>query len=821
MSKIKLDRNNTNFTAQLFEYFKNATWAHEYDFLKYYQNLVRIYSNDVELNSRGMLIYHGMGLGKSILAVAIAIDMINERQPIVLLTKSLQENMRGAIHKYVELRKSMDPNYHLGRFNTAELNTWIDANFSFVSMNASNMLKQMSKAAEGRSNDEFDAILEKKFGEVLKLSSLDGKLLIVDEAQNLFRAITNGSANAHGLYDMVMKAKNLKIAFFTGTPISNDPFELVPCFNMLAKGRPLFPEDYRDFDKMFVDKVNGRIKNKEKFQNRIMGLVSHVSHLSKPGFALGYDDSATKAEFPTEFPIIVEYCNMDPDQYVMYQLARDKEMAEGSTGKFTVRADTPSMTKPKSGASSTYRVKSRQLSNYCPPVGATSLTTIPTIHSPKFEKLLQNVNKHPNRIGIVYSQFTGIGGLASLAKYLEQNNWVQISVSGSKKDPETAIHDLEKQSIENFAQGELDEYDDAAILGSGPAMPTVDEILGGIERELISVGNNWLGGGFLESEFIGETGNTDDIIQYDQPPTFDKQYAGCGPQFSDDDIWNPVDNTATNVSTAVLNFEIEAEGLARGGVASDPTNREPKTNKTKKFAVISGEVSVEDRARIKDINNDPNNAHGGILDLILLSSTGAEGLDLKNIGHAHSLEPYWNWGRILQFNARANRSDSHVNMPEDEKTVQPYIYLAIPPESEKITVIGTQLTTYPPTTDTELYNDSITLQITVDSFLVALQESCIECIVNGEKYCRTCNPTGVALYTDDVERDIRAADPCTAFREEKIKAEEIKIGDDTYYYVKNPKALFDYDIFKFDKEINGYRQLRESDPLFTAIIDQL
>lgn len=810
MSKIKLDRNNTNFTAQLFEYFKTATWSAEYDFLKYYQNLVRIYSNDVELDSRGMLIYHGMGLGKSILAVAIAIDMINERQPIVLLTKSLQENMRGAIHKYVELRKSLDPSYHLGRFNTAELNTWIDANFSFVSMNASNMLKQMSKAAEGRSNEEFEITLEKKFGEVLKLSSLDGKLLIVDEAQNLFRAITNGSKNAHGLYDMVRKAKNLKIAFFTGTPVSNDPFELVPCFNMLSGGKPLFPEDYRDFDKMFVDKQNGRIKNKEKFQNRIMGLVSHVSHLSKPGSALGHDDSATKAEFPTEYPIIVEYCNMDPEQYVMYQLARDKELAEGSTGKFTVRADTPSMTKPKSGAASTYRVKSRQLSNYSPPVGTKSLVAT-TVHSPKFTKMLENINKHPNRIGIVYSQFTSIGGLAAFAKYLEQNNWEQISITGSKKAPKEAIMELEKESIENFAQGELDEYDDAAILGAyhqTPAIPTVDEILGGIERELKSAGDNWLGGGFLNdlddqsdtNQNIEETGVVDTVINYSYP-TYDKQYDGCGDYSLDDALWS---------ADSENNYWIRAD--VRGGA---------DVQKPRRFAVISGEVSVEDRARIKDMNNDPANAHGGICDLILLSSTGAEGLDLKNVGHAHSMEPYWNWGRILQFNARANRSDSHKNMPEDEKTVQPYIYLAIPPESEKITVVGTTLTTYPPTTDTELYNDSITLQLTIDSFLVTLQESSIECLVNGEDNCRTCNPTGVALYTDDVERDIRAADPCTAYREEKIKAEEIKIGDDTYYYVKNPNALFDYDIFKFDKEINGYRQLKESDPMFNTIIDSL
>src|ERR1700743_1529505 len=192
---ISLDRNNTNFTVQLFEHLKKITWGHEYDFLKYYQNLVRTYINDVDLDARGCLIYHTMGIGKSMLAIAIAMDLIKERQPIILLTKSLQENMRNTIYKYINLRREHEPDYALGRMSESDLDKWINKNYSFVSMNASNMLKQMGRAAEGHSVEEFDIALEKKLGEVLKIVSLDGKLLIVDEAHNFFRAITNGSKN--------------------------------------------------------------------------------------------------------------------------------------------------------------------------------------------------------------------------------------------------------------------------------------------------------------------------------------------------------------------------------------------------------------------------------------------------------------------------------------------------------------------------------------------------------------------------------------------------------------------------------------------------
>jgi hypothetical protein len=134
--------------------------------------------------------------------------------------------------------------------------------------------------------------------------------------------------------------------------------------------------------------------------------------------------------------------------------------------------------------------------------------------------------------------------------------------------------------------------------------------------------------------------------------------------------------------------------------------------------------------------NDENNKHGGIIDLILLSSTGAEGLDLKNVRHIHIMEPYWNWGRVKQIIARGVRNDSHKALPKEEKDVTPYIYLAVPPDTERLP--NGEL---PETTDTELYNESVINQVTIDSFHEAIREVAIECLVNGEDYCRVCNPS--------------------------------------------------------------------------------
>lgn len=933
---VNLNRNNTNFTLQLFEFFKKTKWDSKYDFLKYYQNMVRGFINDVEIDSRGMLIVHVMGLGKSILAISIAMDLLKERQPIILLTKSLQENMRGAVHKYVNLRKKVEPDYHLGRLSEPELNDWIEHNFSFVSMNASNMLKQMGRAAEGHIAEEFDTALEKKFGEVLKMASLDGKLLIVDEAHNLFRAITNGSKNAIGLYDLIMKARNLKVVFLTGTPIANDPFELVPCFNILGSkyGVPTLPEHYKDFNKLYVDEKNGKIKNKEKFQNRILGLVSYVSHNSHPGKAFGVQsDSSTKAEFPEELPITVERVNMDAEQFVIYQLARDKEKEEGS-GKFGPGnriVESPSMTKPKSKAASTYRVKSRQLSNFCPPASVReekdpALIPAQYLGSAKYRKMYENIENHKNQLGLVYSQFVGMGGLGTFTRYLEENGWGRLEVSAPKKDKKVAVEEFIKEPPGE--QGELDEFidepnmvgeitGDGSVLRSlhGPALMPAEMYLRSIDNELKKVdtntwwlqndsSDNWYGGadtdvpihilngythgighyayGSDEDETESELSLLDEVLESDFGSTIKNEYTfkyavdrdieivkSLNPKYDHDDsnikypyyillimendkpigyarikysikdddkshlcigellelfTVEPNESITTETMKKIIDDAVKCRdnlGEFRksiwGGVA-DTRGVSPAARPDRKryFAIISGDVDVEDRTRIQDMFNDENNKHGGVIDLILVSSTGAEGLDLKNVRHIHIMEPYWNWGRVKQIIARGVRNDSHKALPVEEKNVQPYIYLAIPPDTERLPNGD-----YPATTDTELYDESIINQVEIESFNEALREVSIECLANDESYCRVCNPSNQPLFTEDAARDVRATDPCTGFQSEQVKVEEITVDGVKYYYSADSSSIYDYKIFIYDEDIDGYRPLKESDPKFVKIVDAI
>jgi Helicase conserved C-terminal domain len=813
----KFNRNDTGFPLRLSEYVKSIRAASSqgsssqstYPFLKYYQNIVRIVLSGVDMNTRGLLIDHEMGLGKSILAVAAAIDMMPDRQPIILLAKSLAENMRGSIIKYVKMRAEYDAEWPIGRFSPAELDAWISANFSFVSMNASNMLAQIGRAVS----------LDKKIGDILEqVSSLDGKLLIVDESHNLFRAIVNGSKNGLGLYQLVQKSKNLKIIFLTGTPIANDPFELVPCFNMLGSdfssgkqsGGSVLPEDYIEFNRLYVDE-NGRLKNREKFQNRLFGLVSSIKYK-------WLSANEPRGEFPERLPLITVRVRMDHVQYTSYSLAREKEKEEGNRpgrGGANVRV---ALVKPKSKGSSTYRVKSRQLGNFDPT--ADSIDEIELPSSPKFLSILANIDRHPNQKGLVYSQFVGMGGLTPFRKFLDNHGWTEMVV-GQKAPADLSTYMVSTNTAStNTASTYMDDLNDTlpakdsanatnmsadsgitsealpvvattdmstepvrSILGSNSALPSAMDY---IEQMISGAGESstgwWLGGDQTSHDNIKQS-------EYDITAMMETSFTPGPPDTTSYTL--PPDTTSY---TAALDT----------ADTTDTTDTNDTTVKSGgNYVIISGDIRVEDRTRVQEMFNDPSSG----CDLIIVSSTGAEGLDLKRIRHIHIMEPYWNWGRIDQIISRGVRNDSHIDLPADQKNVQSYIYLAVPPESEDD---GS------PTTDVELYEDALKNRDSIDSFLDALDEVSIECTLD-ERKCRICNPTGEPLYSNDPTQDVRTRDTCTAHTNQEVQASEIVIDEKTYHYTSSPESVYGIKIFEFDQELGAYKMIKESNPLYQRV----
>ena len=861
-----MNRNNTSFTIKLYEYLKNVEFKNEYSFLKYYQNIVRIFLNDVNIDSRGLLINFTMGMGKTIMAVAIAMDMKENRQPIVLLTKSLQDNFKLSIIKYIKWRTNVEENYHLGTLSNDDLNSYIDKEFSFVSMNASNMIKQMMKATEGTTANELEKVFNSKINKIVSLGSLDNKLLIIDEAHNLFRAITNGSKNAMALYEMVVQAKNLKLIFLTGTPISNHPFELVPCFNMLGSNIPnktILPENYRNFMNYFVDEKNGSIKNKDAFQNRIMGLVSFVTHSSTPGAnAQLSDKSAIKnqIEFPEQYDTIIEYIPMTPHQFVLYQLARDKEKEEGSGQGLQGNRimSTPSVQKPKSTTTSSYRVKSRQLSNFAPPIkfiGEKDPLKIPMddVTSPKLERLLKNINKHKNQLGLVYSQFVGIGGLGIMKRFLIRNGYEEYNSDAVKTSDVIKTSDAIKTSDTIKTTGSSD------LISIYIKNQLFIQIKSGIKTIIGKLNKGHISNLEINDHIIiinekntNEIYNDDiikvKVVKYNYYKNAEELIMnegvksllpGCKSISDGVKIYRKKHSAVEEEKYGMVAIHFEILEISTGKNRLKKTSSDRKwlyggaVKPKKTFAIISGAVPAHVRSSIQEVFNRKENMHGQIISLLLVSATGAEGLDLMRGRHIHMFEPYWTIGRKRQLDARFVRNNSHVDMIKSEKNVQPYIYLSVAPQwdqsekkeskddPEKKSQVATELEEF--TTDIELYTESIKDQILIDSFISAIREVSIECMINNKKFegCKVCRPNNQELFHKNISRDIKNNDPCKKMEEKTIKVNEVLVDDVKFYYKKDTNSIYDYIIYEYDETINSYKPMHEGSPEFERIIDSI
>ena len=84
-----------------------------------------------------------------------------------------------------------------------------------------------------------------------------------------------------------------------------------------------------------------------------------------------------------------------------------------------------------------------------------------------------------------------------------------------------------------------------------------------------------------------------------------------------------------------------------------------------------GMTDSKKKAVIKDYND-------GKIDVLLLSSSGGEGLDLKNTRQIHIMEPHWNDAKISQVIGRGIRYKSHESLPISKRHVTVFNWISTP-----------------------------------------------------------------------------------------------------------------------------------------------
>ena len=86
----------------------------------------------------------------------------------------------------------------------------------------------------------------------------------------------------------------------------------------------------------------------------------------------------------------------------------------------------------------------------------------------------------------------------------------------------------------------------------------------------------------------------------------------------------------------------------------------------------TGELNDREKKRIVDEYNKKK------IQVLLLSSSGSEGLDLKNTRQIHIMEPHFNMAKINQVIGRGIRYKSHSELPKKERKVDVYYWISKP-----------------------------------------------------------------------------------------------------------------------------------------------
>ena len=104
-------------------------------------------------------------------------------------------------------------------------------------------------------------------------------------------------------------------------------------------------------------------------------------------------------------------------------------------------------------------------------------------------------------------------------------------------------------------------------------------------------------------------------------------------------------------------------------------NKSPLLFHPAKYVMITGDKGLSPD-NVKDISaiTDLNNKNGQQVKVVLISLAGSEGLDLKFIRQVHILDPWYNMNRTEQIIGRAVRTCSHKDLPFKKRNVELYLY---------------------------------------------------------------------------------------------------------------------------------------------------
>jgi hypothetical protein len=488
-------------------------------------------------------------------------------------------------------------------------------------------------------------------------------------------------------------------------PLSDDDFENI--IRGLLKKKQIrtlkvtrvpfkaLPDTLDDFKAQFIDVKTGIIKNENLLQRRIVGLTSYFRSAREelmPAFDIDKD-------------LIIENIPMSDYQFAVYETARSQERSQEKKNALKRRAQAQQGQGLYQNSTSTYRIFSRAFCNFVFPheIGRPL---------PKEDQDMADALPDADE---------DLLDVVSLDEKL-------ANVDGKYElDDADSINKIQKQQMDTTYEARIqraiqDLKTNASTYLSLQGLETYSPKFLEIFKNIVSDDN--LGLHLVYSQFrtLEGIGIFTLVLEHNGFVHFKlkKISGGWELDIPDDDIGSkPAFALYTGTEDA------EEKEIVRKIFNSEwdniPTN-------------------IAEQLRTKGENNNM----GEIIKVLMITSSGAEGITLKNTRFVHIIEPYWHPVRTEQVIGRARRICSHQNLPEEMRNVKVFMYLMTFTEEQLIPAatggmaskellmydVGKRDKKTPLTSDQALFEISMIKQEISRQILRSVKASAIDCALH-------------------------------------------------------------------------------------------
>ena len=144
-----------------------------------------------------------------------------------------------------------------------------------------------------------------------------------------------------------------------------------------------------------------------------------------------------------------------------------------------------------------------------------------------------------------------------------------------------------------------------------------------------------------------------------------------------------------------------------------------------------------------------DNLHGDIVQALLLTPSGSEGLNLRNVREVHLMEPFWHLNRIDQVIGRAVRARSHMALPEAERRVDIYMYLTALTAAQVRDNASIRMQDRGISSDQFVHDIAKKKRRLIESILEIMRRAAVDCRIHSAKHGgRTCSELSTSTTAD-------------------------------------------------------------------------